>query len=123
MIAFEVTINEHKLVDAGIDGLGVLSASLWSARREKSLEDQVNQEYPPEELMLEVGGLKSARGDELEEHRSWLRKSLEVGDVIVIRIKEVEAVDEPETIRTDNPELVRKAKRLYFEKLKKELGE
>lgn len=123
MIAFEITINEQKLIDAGIDGLGVLSASLWSARREPSLEDQVNPEFSSEELMIEVGGLKSARGDELEEHRSWLRKSLEVGDVIVIRIRELEAVDEPVTIRTDNGELVRKAKRRYFEELKKEFAE
>ena len=123
MIAFEVTVNDQKLVDAGIDGLGVLSASVWSARRGPWLEDQINPEYRPEELMLEVGGLKSAQGDELEEHRSWLKKSLEVGDLIVIRIKEVETVDEPEEIRTDNPEVVKEVKRLYFEKLKQEFGE
>jgi hypothetical protein len=123
MIAFEVMINDHKLVDAGIDGLGVLSASLWSARRKPSSDAEVNQEHPPEELILEVGGLKTARGEELEEHRSWLRKSLQIGDVIVIRIKELDTVDQPETIRTDNPDLVQKAKRRYFEELKKEFGE
>jgi hypothetical protein len=70
------------------------------------------------------GALKSARADEPGRHMSWLSKHLQVGDAIVINIKSLEAVDPPEKlVPEDPPEVVREAKRRYFEELKKEFGE
>ena len=124
MIAFEVIVNGSKLCDAGVEGLGVLTAILSCALRVPQPEADSNQLYPPDELLLEVGGLKSARDDQPSRHMSWLSKPLQVGDAIVINIKSLEAVDPPERlVPEDPPEVVREAKRRYFEELKKEFGE
>lgn len=124
MIAFEVIVNGSKLCDAGVEGLGVLTAILSWARRVPDPEAKINEQYPPDELLLEVGGLKSARDDEPGGHMSWLSKHLQVGDAIVIKIKSLEAVDPPERlVPEDSAEVVREAKRRYFEELKKEFGE
>ena len=124
MIAFEVIVNGSKLCDAGIEGLGVLSATLSWAHRLPAPEEESNELYPPDELLLEVGGLKSARDDEPGQQMSWLTKHLQVGDAIVINIKRLETVDPPEKLVPEDPEkVVREAKRRYFEELKKEFGE
>ena len=112
MIAFEVIVNGSKLCDAGIEGLGVLSAILSWAHRLPETETKSHQLYPPDELLLEVGGLKSAHDDEPSEQMSWLSKPLQVGDAIVINIKSLDTVDSPEKIFPEDPrEVVTAAKR------------
>jgi len=124
MIAFEVIVNGSKLCDAGIEGLGVLSAILSWAHRVPEPEGRSNELYPPDELLLEVGGLKSARHNEPGQQMSWLSKHLQVGDAIVINIKNLEAVDPPEKlVPKDSGQVVKEAKRRYFEELRKEFGE
>jgi hypothetical protein len=56
MIAFEIIVNGTKLCNAGIEGLGVLSAILSWAHRVPEPEAELNLLYPPDELLLEVGG-------------------------------------------------------------------
>jgi hypothetical protein len=124
MIAFEVIVNGSKLCDAGVEGLGVLTAILSWAHRVPELEVESNRQYPPDELLLEVGGLQSARDDKPRRHLSWLSKHLQVGDAIVINIKSLEAVDPPEKLIPEGPtEVVREAKRRAYEELRKEFGE
>ena len=98
MIAFEVIVNGSKLCDAGIEELGVLSAILSWAHRVPEPEAESNESHAPDELLLEVGGLKSARDDQPGEQMSWLSKHLQVGDAIVINIKNLETVDPPEKL-------------------------
>jgi hypothetical protein len=124
MIAFEVIVNGNKLCDAGIEGLGVLTAILSSTHRVPQPEAEMNQLYPPDELILEVGGLQSARNEEPGQQMSWASKDLKVGDTIVINIKSLETVDPPEKRMPEDPhEVVKEGKRRYFEELKKEFGE
>ena len=124
MIAFEVMVNGNKLCDAGIEGLGVLSAILSLAHRVPKPEAEMNELYPPDELLLEVGGLKSARDNEPGQHMSWLSKHLQVGDTIVINIKSLETVDPPEKcVPGESRDAVKESKRRYLEELKKEFGE
>jgi hypothetical protein len=124
MIAFEVIVNGSKLCDAGIEGLGVLSAVLSWAHRAPEPEAASNELYPADELLLEVGGLKSARDDQPGQQMSWLSKHLQVGDSILINIKSLEIVDPPAKLGPEDPgQVVRDAKRRYFEELKKEFGE
>lgn len=124
MIAFEVIVNGNKLCDAGVEGLGVLTAILSSAHRVPQPEAEMNQLYPPDELILEVGGLESAYNEVPGQQMSWASKHLKVGDTIVINIKSLEIVDPPEKLVSEDPqEVVKEAKRRYFEELKKEFGE
>jgi len=124
MIAFEVIVNGSKLCDAGIEGPGVLSAILSWAHRVPKPKAESNDLCPTDELLLEVGGLKSERDDQPGQQMSWLSKQLQVGDAIVINIKSLETVDPPEKLVPQDPrQVVREAKRRYFEELKKEFGE
>lgn len=124
MIAFEVIVNGSKLCNAGIEGLGVLSAILSWTHTVPEREAESNDLYPTDELLLEVGGLKSERDNQPGQQMSWLSKHLQVGDAIVINIKSLETVDPPEKLVAEDPrQVVREAKRRYFEQLKKEFGE
>src|SRR6185436_10594831 len=117
MIAFEVFVNDQRSCVAGVDGPGVVSAILtWATRIPKTgPEDRVS--YPPEELTLIVGGLRNVEAD----HVSWSKHSLEVGDVVTLKIKDLQTVDEPSTSRPlDSPEAVRQMRRRQYEELKKE---
>ncbi len=124
MIAFEVILNGNKLCDAGIKGLGVLTAILSSTHRALAPAAGMNRLYSPDELTLEVGGLQTDHKEMPGQQMSWARRTLKVGDTIVINIKSLEIVDPPEKLLPDNPEeVVNEAKRRYFEELKKEFGE
>ena len=124
MIAFEVLVNGIKACVAGLDGLGVLTAILSWAHRVPQSDGTTSGEYPTQELTLEIGGLQSTRANQPDEHMSWLRSHLKVGDTVTINVKALDAVDEPESrVRQDSEEFVRQAKRRYFEELKKEFGE
>lgn len=124
MIAFEVIVNGSKLCDAGIEGPGVLSAILSWAHRVPEAKAESNDSCPTDELVLEVGGLKSERDDLPSQQMSWLSRHLQVGDAIVINIKSLKTVDPPEKLVPEDPrQVIREAKRRYFEELKKEFGE
>ena len=123
MIAFEIVINGIKICEAGIEGLGVLDAMLFSARRLPHGDDELNRQYPPDELVLEVGGLSSGFDDGRRQHLKWLRRNLQVGDEVCIKIKNSEIVDQPERIEEEDPDFVINAKKRSLEKLKKEFGE
>jgi flagellar basal body L-ring protein FlgH len=124
MIAFEVMVNGNKVCVAGLEDLGVLSAILSWANRVPRSDAQTNEEYRTQELTLEVGGLQSARVNQTEQCILWVRKQLKVGDIVTINIKNLDAVDEAESrVFQNSKELVRQAKRRYFEELKKEFGE
>jgi hypothetical protein len=117
MIAFEVFVNEQKSCVAGVDGPGVVSAILtWATRVPKTgPEDEVS--YSPQELTLVVGGLRNVEAD----HVYWSKHYLEVGDVVTLKIKDLQTVDEPSTTQPlDSPEVVREMRRRYYEELKKE---
>jgi hypothetical protein len=117
MITFEVFLNGGKACVAGVDGLGVLSAILTSVHRAPSTDAGEDASHPIQELTFEVGGLLSAENV----HVSWLERTLAVGDVLTINIKELAVVDEPTaSAPAESPEVVREAKRRYFEELKKE---
>ena len=111
MIAFEVKVNAEKLCVAGVEGLGVLDALIFSAHRPPHPDKQLNRRYPPHELVLEVGGLRSAQDDESIQHLKWLRRNLQVGDEVVIKIKNLQIVDQPQKLLKDDPEFLMNAKK------------
>jgi hypothetical protein len=117
MIAFEVSLNGSKACVAGVDGFGVLTAILSSVYRTPNPDAGEDASRPIQELTLEVGGLRSAEGV----HVSWLNNRLAVGDVVTIGVKELPTVDEPtNALLRESAEVVREARRRYYEELKKE---
>ena len=73
-VAFEVLHNGRRVCLAGLRGRpGVLTVILhWAFRTDE------------EELLLDVGGLDSYKG----EHATWAKRALNVGDEITIRAVE-----------------------------------
>lgn len=111
MLAFKVSLNGKNVGIAGVRDLGVLSAiATWVRRRSESGEDT------EEELAFEVAGFDS----NTREHLRWLRRRLRVGDRVVIQILESAHIDTPKRRNRDDPALVDRAKRRYFERLKKD---
>jgi hypothetical protein len=119
MIAFEVFVNDKKACVAGVDGCGVLTAILSWADRVPKTDPETGTAYPSQELTLEVGGLRSVE----RTHLSWLNHSLDVGDVVTVKITNLAAVDEPSTsVPIESADIMREAKRRQYEELKKEFG-
>lgn len=81
MRAFEVHLNNKKICVAGIGGDGVLTTII----------DYVGG-YGRGETALTVGGLISSK----DEHVSWIkRRKLRKGDELLVKVVEVETVDNP----------------------------
>lgn len=106
MLCFEVTINDGQPVLAGHSEISVLSATAsYVASRA--------------ELKFELGGLIS-RSSTGNEHLYWFKEALRQGDTVVLRIVESEEVSDPVWRRAEDPELLEKARRRYYERLKEE---
>jgi hypothetical protein len=114
MIAFTISLNGTEVCTAGVRDVGVLSAIVtWVRRRPKNSRRGRATE---EQLVFEVGGLDS----DANEHLKWLSQRLRVGDRVAIDVIESESVDTPKRRHRDDPGMVEREKRRYFERLKKE---
>lgn len=111
MIAFEVSINGEVTCVAGVDPFGVVSVNAHWLRR---ATDPVGSDgLPVAESRLGVGGLTD------EHSLRWISTGLAVGDVVRIRLVEVEAVDPPVAttppgIPTTAREMARQERELYL---------
>lgn len=92
MIAFEVLLNGERLCLAGAGNVGVITAILHWVRRKPLQEGLVISDWEEEELKLDVAGIDSLTN----EHLAWLKRRVEIGDEITLRIIEINTVDEPE---------------------------
>jgi hypothetical protein len=122
MIAFEVKVNGKIVCTAGVGEYGGLFTDVrWSKRNLALCPTGMNeQEWVDEELALGVTGC-IAHVDKTTELLRWNRKSLSIGDEIVVRILEQPECDEPEERdRYNAEEKRREERRSYYEELKKE---
>jgi hypothetical protein len=107
MVTFEIALNGNRICTAGITTPGVLSTILtWATP---------NREQP--ELRLHVGGLEN------HDHVRWTDLGLAVGDVLEIRVVEQSRRDEPAERQAEDPDLVGKEERRYYEALKAKYGD
>jgi len=104
---FEVHLNGERLCSAGIDGDGVVTAYMSSAK----IKDGDN-------LDLAVGGLVSTT----KEHLNWARVGLMLGDEVRVRILESASADEPAEREREEPERELERKRNYVREAAKKLG-
>lgn len=114
MITFRVSLNGRDICTAGIRDFGVLTAMVTWVRRKP--EQGRRGKRIEEQLTADIGGLDSAAN----EHVSWLSRRLRVGDRIAIEVAKSDRADTPKRRRRDDPQIVERAKRRYFERLKKE---
>lgn len=91
MIAFDVSVNGRHLCRAGVGDQGVLSAIVNYVNRANGDSPAEAQGNRDAEIDLSVGGLIQPGG----EYVRWLDQELKLGDVILVKVSEERAVDEP----------------------------
>ena len=121
LICFVVEINGEKICTAGIDSeYGIVTAILdWVRRDLKNFSEESRNTVLEEELNFNVSAAITHGKNDIENLR-WINCSLAPGDEICIKIIESDQVDEPQSKERRDPDLVDKAKREYYEKLKRE---
>ena len=100
MIAFEVALSGTKACTAGVGDEGMLTCILSYVASRRELE-------------LDVGG--SVDGT----HMNWAMPPLKVGDTVTIRIVETGLPDQPTTSEAEDPGLVEREERKYYERLRR----
>ncbi|WP_019509129.1 hypothetical protein [Pleurocapsa sp. PCC 7319] len=115
-IAFEIAINDETKIVAGMEEISVLSFILCYHNALRDKNENLDS------IELQVGGLlHHARHD--DEHLDWIKRHLKIGDEIKIRVVESSDLTQPIARRRQDPKLVEKAQRKYYENLKQEYGE
>src|SRR5262245_28969081 len=113
MIAFQIRLNGRALGTAGIDTPGVLTTiATWMKRARHAKDGHAGEARFVEELTLDVGGLTHDRTG-ANVHVSWIRRRLEVGDEIQLKVVEVRRTTRPRWRRRDDPKIERAARRRY----------
>jgi hypothetical protein len=117
MIAFDVFLNRKKLARAGVGSDGVLTAiTTWVRRR--APERRGKRPRWDRDLSFSLGGYRSTN-DEVGEHFKWEDRKLKPGDVITIKVITAARVDEPRRRIAEDPELVERSQRRYYQRLKR----
>ena len=117
MIAFDVFLNRKKLARAGVGSDGVLTAiTTWVRRRAPKRRGKRPQW--DRDLSFSLGGYRSANGD-VGEHFKWEDRKLKPGDVLTIKVITAAHVDEPRRRIAEDPELVERSQRRYYQRLKR----
>jgi len=117
MIAFDVFLNRKKLARAGIGSNGVLTAITTWVRRRAS-ESDVKRPQWDRDLSFTLSGYRSNKGD-VGEHFKWEERKLKPGDVLTIKVISTPRVDEPRRRVTEDPKLVERSQRRYYQRLKR----
>ena len=68
---------------------------------------------------MEVTGLRTGTKHGSKEHVKWKGLALRPGDRVSVQVVEVDRVDEPASVESDDPVRNEKAERRYYELLKK----
>jgi hypothetical protein len=121
MICFEVKINGKKLSIAGIENeFGALTTILrWVSRDLRDFPEESRSSVTKEELKLTVAG-SITHGKNDHENLNWVMREISPGDEICIKILHSSHIDEPQSRERSDPDLVEKAKRDYYQKLRRE---
>jgi hypothetical protein len=117
MIAFDVFLNGKKLARAGVGSNGVLTAMTTWVRRRTSQRGRKRRQWD-RDLSFSLGGYRSTNGD-VGEHFKWEDRKLKPGDILTIKVITTARVDEPRRRIAEDPELVERSQRRYYERLKR----
>jgi hypothetical protein len=117
MIAFDVFLNRKKLARAGVGSDGVLTAITTWVRRRASETVGKRQRWD-RDLSFSLGGYRSSNGD-VGEHFRWEDRKLKPGDVLTIKVITAARVDEPRRRIAEDPDLMERSQRRYYQRLKR----
>jgi hypothetical protein len=119
MIAFDVFLNGKKLARAGMGSDGVLTAmTTWVRRRLSRTNEKGRQPQWDRDLSFSLAGYRSTNRD-VGEHFKWEDRKLKAGDVLTIKVITAARVDEPRRRIAEDPELVERSQRRYYQRLKR----
>ncbi len=108
MHAFKVEVNGKRICVAGVGANGVLSA----------ITTFVGGPARGNSIDLSVGGLFT----ETEEHATWARIGLKVGDKIVLKVIETDSVDKPRERRLPDLKTDKRREKAYVRAMAKKFG-
>jgi hypothetical protein len=117
MIAFDVFLNGKKLARAGVGSNGVLTAMTTWVRRRTSQRGRKRRQWDSD-LSFSLVGYRSTNGD-VGEHFKWEDRKLKPGDVLTIKVTTAARVDEPRHRIAEDPELVERSQKRYYQRLKR----
>ena len=117
MIAFDVFLNRTKLARAGVGSDGVLTAITTWVRRRAPESDGKRARWD-RDLSFNLSGYRSTDGD-VGEHFKWEDRTLKPGDVLTIKVITAARVDEPKRRIAEDPKLVERSQRRYYQRLKR----
>ncbi len=87
MIAFQVEIDGHKTMLAGVEDWSILALHVNAIRNEEGDgKDQIE---------FRAGGLSLPNGEDIRQHFHWAAEPLQIGSAISIRVVEVDRADPP----------------------------
>jgi hypothetical protein len=117
MIAFDVLLNRKKIARAGVGSNGVLTAiTTWVRRR--APESGGKRPRWDRDLSFNLSGYRSTNGN-VGEHFKWEDRRLKPGDVLTIKVINATRVDEPKRRIAEDPKLVERSQRQYYQRLKR----
>jgi hypothetical protein len=108
MRAFKVEVNGKRICVAGMDANGVLSA----------ITNFVGNRARGSSLDLSVGGLFTETG----EHATWARRTLKVGDKVVLKVIETDSVDKPRERYLSDSKTNERNQKTYVRAFAKQFG-
>jgi hypothetical protein len=119
MIAFDVFLNRKKLARAGVGPDGVLTAmTTWVRRRASRTSGKQRRSQWDRHLSFSLAGYRSTNGG-VGEHFKWEDRKLKPGDVLTIKVITAARVDEPRRRVAEDPQLVERSQRRYYQRLKR----
>jgi len=96
VLVLEVFVNGKRIARAGASDLSVLGAHITGSGKLGHGSRGMKSETEKYEVDLSVGGLTSRPRTKLDEHLRWgSRKSLKIGDEVLIRVLESTVADAP----------------------------
>jgi hypothetical protein len=122
MITLEIHINGKRLCRAGVGPHGVVTAvTTWMNRAARTRDgDVIPGKFEEAAYLAVMGGCIDAEGGDLS--LDWGRPTLRVGDEVRITVVDGRRPTKPRSQQREDPQLVEKARRRHFERLKREFA-
>ena len=119
--ALEITVEGQRVCTAGLPEFGVVTCIL-DGRRRLAAHTVDGKDEPGWTYEFRVGGVHGPE-PEVQEFLEWHESELQVGQEVVVRLVEIDEVDEPAERRRETKGDVIEQKRKYLEHLKRQIAE
>jgi hypothetical protein len=80
MLAFEVSVNGHGMIVAGVEDWSILTTHVTALREKNGVRMR------RDEIELHTGGMTLPETDGYSRHFRWDRYALQVGDIVSLKV-------------------------------------